>query len=804
MSEPASVPPRRHAGLVAVLAVFLLLATAFNVVVPVFEHPDETTHFFMAQHIAQTGQLPVQPADENLRGPWEQQGSQPPLYYLLAAPLVRLAGSNLATDGLWYNDQNTMGMPALVGNENRFIHDPAVEGWPWRGHVLAVHLARLLSTLMGLVTVFCVWCVAGHVFRTRPLLALAATALVAFNPQFLAVSAALSNDPAVIMLATAALALTLRVAAGHDDWVTVLALAAAAGLAPLAKLSGLAVLGFVVLSLAVLAWRRRDWRWLARTAGPVLGVALVASGWWYWRNFALYGDVTGLNRMHPGGTRRHESLAKWLRGLPDELKGVWFSSWGLFGWFTVMLPGWLYTAVTAVTVAALGGLIVAWRRRMDWLAWPVLGWLALWGAIVFASLLNWIAYTKGGQGRLMFPALALFGAVLVAGWRALVPARLGDRALALTVGGAMVAMSVLSLFGVIRPAYALAPRIPESAIPADAERLENVVFDGKLQLVAIQHPDRVVEGGQLPVTLYWRVLAPIERDGLVGLRVDQTPRNVLGAPGMPPSETVVSGPVRLAHPGNGTTPLRLMPPQDGVYVDRQWLTAPELATTDQPPPMMIVTWPYGVAHPHALPALARLSVQVFDTDGQAKWPLDGSSAADEWAADVAVVPRAPLPVRGQAPVLARFGNGVELYGAICWACPLEALGDWPSSFAWELDATSAPFLRLPYSTDFLWRTTRPVDEDLTAFVHIVDAAGHTVAQSDSPPATYGRYPTSRWRPGEWLAGFLPDRPMPVTGRGYRMLIGLYRPSDGSRVAAFRADGSRWTDDAAVIEEFHPQ
>ncbi len=315
---PAAAPRR---GLLVLLTAYFLLAVAFGLVVPIFENPDETTHFFMAQHIANTGQLPVQPADVDQRGPWEQQGSQPPLYYYLAAPLARLAGSNLAAEDLWYNDQNTMGMPTLVGNENRFIHDPAVEGWPWRDHVLAVHLLRLLATLMGALTVLGVWYLARGVFPDRPALGLAATALVALNPQFLAVHAAVSNDPAVILLATAALALTLRVVRGGDDTVTVIALALVAGLAPLAKLSGLAVTGFVVLTLAGVAWRRRDWRWLVRTAGPVLLAAALLSGWWYVRNYTLYGDVTGLNRMHPGGTRRHESLASWLERAARRAEG---------------------------------------------------------------------------------------------------------------------------------------------------------------------------------------------------------------------------------------------------------------------------------------------------------------------------------------------------------------------------------------------------------------------------------------------------------------------------------------------------
>lgn len=791
LTQPGAATPSTRRALWLVLGTYLLLVFAYGAMVPVFEQPDEHTHFFMAQAIAETGQLPVQLADEDARGPWEQQASQPPLYYALAAPLLRITGGHLDAAKLWYNDQNSMGIPTIVGNENRFIHDPAVEGWPWHDHSLAVHLARLLSTLLGLATVWLVWWIARRVFPGHDLLAVAAAALVALNPQFLAVHAALSNDPAVIVLATAALALTLRVTEGHDDWRTILALAVVAGLAPLAKLSGLAVVGFVVLTLLWLAWRRRDLRWLLRTAGPVVVATLFVSGWWYLRNLQLYGDITGLNYMHPGGTMRHVSLGHWLEDLPAELNGVWLSTWGLFGWFTLLLPDWVYALLTAFSLAALVGLVVAWRRKVDWLAWPVLGWLALWGALVFLSLLRWLAYTKGGQGRLLFPAVALLGPLLVAGWRALLPRRVTDRVLATTAGGALVALAIGALVLVIRPAYALAERIPLSAIPATATRVDDVVFDGKLKLVAIENRERVLEGEQLPVTLYWQVLAPIEREGLVSLRVDQTP---VGRPRMP-------APAQLAHPNHGTSPLRMLSAGPSVIVDHRSISVPVSIANDQG------DFAGFGGKVFALPSLARLGVGVYDSESALPWPRSDKEAGVDWASAFTIVPRQDLPVSGDAPPLARFENGVEVYQANVWNT---GHGDGPDFLfqlpslkpeAWERVFRPVDVELMPWvSTPVLWRATRPVGEDLTAFVHIVDETGNTTAQSDGPPATNSNYPTSRWQPNEWVPAFLKHDVPRETARGhrYRLDIGLYRPSDGSRIPAHRADGSRWPDDIVTV------
>lgn len=783
------------------VAAFTVLATTYNVVVPVFEAPDEHAHYYFAQHVAQTGRLPVQTKDPDARGPWEQEGSQPPLYYLLVAPLVRLTGADLRPDDLWYNDQNTMGHPALVGNENRFIHPPDREGWPWHGYALAVHLARALSTLLGALTVWLVWLIARRVFPTRPWLALATAAVVAFTPQFLFVSASLTNDNLIILLATATLALLLRLADEHDDRATVLVLALVVGLAPLAKLSGLAVLGFALLTLVWLAWRKPGGRWFLRTAGFVVLAALVFSGWWYLRNMALYGDVTGIAYMHPGGTRRHEPLAHWLAGLPDELYGVWLSTWGLFGWFTVMLPSSVYLLMAFLAFAALTGVLIALDQRVKWIEWHRLGWLVLWGVIVIASLVRWLAVTKGGQGRLLFPAIAVLAVLLVTGWRKLAGEWIGDRVFTGCVVVGMAAFAVYSLQGGIRPAYAMAPTIAESEIPATAKRVD-VVFDERLRLVAIEHPASVVEGETVPVTLYWQVLKPIERDGYVGLRMDQSLKDEL-----------ISGQANLEYPGAGTSPPKLWMQNADVHVDRHMITAPKPAAVVAPEADTLFgpldRYVRRTREPQRLPLLGRLAIQVYDPAPASPWPISSGTepGGAEWSTDLIIEPRNKPNVqqgRGVEPV-ARLENGIELYHA---SADYSLLGGPPK---WRTQMRSSPVCikvgqlaaeqrnrRLP----LLWRAVRPVDEDLTAFVHLEDLGGRIVAQADGPPASYGRFPTSSWRAGDWLPVEVSwEIPSDVqVGKLYQLQLGLYRPSDGTRIPAFRADGRPWPNDALAVQE----
>jgi 4-amino-4-deoxy-L-arabinose transferase-like glycosyltransferase len=289
---------RPSGGVAALLVAYLVLACAYGVVTPVFEAADEHTHYFYAQYVGRARRLPVQSTGNGQpSGPWEQEGSQPPLYYLLVAPLVAVSGSDITSEDLLYNHQNTMGHPALVGNENRFVHPADREGWPWQGYSLGVHLARSVSTLLGLIAVLASLALARAVFVERPWLAVVSAAVVALSPQFLHVTSSVSNDPAIAALAALALWLTIRVVDGHDEAPSVVALAVVTGLAPLAKLSGAMLALFVLGSLAAVAWRRRDRAFLLRTALPVALALVVLSGWWYARNLRLYGSLTGLEAM---------------------------------------------------------------------------------------------------------------------------------------------------------------------------------------------------------------------------------------------------------------------------------------------------------------------------------------------------------------------------------------------------------------------------------------------------------------------------------------------------------------------------
>ncbi len=80
-----------------------------------------------------------------------------------------------------------------------------------------------------------------------------------------------------------------------------------------------------------------------------------------------------------------------------------------------------------------------------------------------------------------------------------------------------------------------------------------------------------------------------------------------------------------------------------------------------------------------------------------------------------------------------------------------------------------------------WNAKQPVLEDYHVFIHLLDADGNRVAQSDNQPALWTR-PTSSWTPGEPIE----DRhaltvPADTPLGDYRLVAGLYLPESGERL-----------------------
>lgn len=112
----------------------------------------------------------------------------------------------------------------------------------------------------------------------------------------------------------------------------------------------------------------------------------------------------------------------------------------------------------------------------------------------------------------------------------------------------------------------------------------------------------------------------------------------------------------------------------------------------------------------------------------------------------------------------------------------------------DLPATLAP--QASFGLRLLWSTATAVDEDYTAFVHLLGPDGAIIAQNDRQPLA-GFYPTSAWAVADNIEDFYAlILPATLPTGAYRLIAGWYLPATGDRLRL--ADGmdaveiARWT------------
>lgn len=452
--------PRRDAytlGLAVILLVYVLTAGLYALRTPLWQNPDEPAHFNYVRYIWEERQLPMlQMGDyphaylEDIKArrfppdmpidPIRYEFHQPPLYYLIAAPVYGLVGSIPLTDG-------ARGLVNALGV-------PMGQGWPVVGQVLAL---RFLSIAFGLGLLIICCRLVRLIFPDDALLALLATGFAATIPMHVAMTAAVNNDSlADLLLAWAALLMLKAIRADGARAVrTWLAVGTVTGLAMLTKSST-----YVAIPLALAAMvlgPGRNARTLAVRAVAGLAPALALNLPWYIRNSIMYGgaDVLGLRR-HGEIVLGQPTTAEWVArmgwgGLAQEFCITTFRSfWAQFGWMGVLVDHRLYQALAIVSLLALAGLglfllrAAANRGMLSGFQWKALGMLALWLGLTGAAYLWYNVQFVQHQGRYLFPAMPAIALAMALGVRETFrPTRARLLALASAVGIALSLAMVL-------------------------------------------------------------------------------------------------------------------------------------------------------------------------------------------------------------------------------------------------------------------------------------------------------------------------------------------------------------------------
>jgi hypothetical protein len=393
-----------NAALAGIVMAFVAIGVMQSVAVPGFRPLDEPRHVGYVVALSH-GTLPTVrdtlPFDrlgkEEVRGSkYIAAANHPPLYYaIMAVPIMAAGGEAHLARGL---------------------------AW-----------ARLLTLTMAAAGLVMAFRALRHLVPDRPGVAVLAIAFAAATPAFVNCSSVVMNDSLAFLAAAGLFDVALAILTagpsrkrtiGLAIWMSVSALTRFAGLLIFAPAIVAVVWGYLLTAGGT--WRSR----LARagvTCGIGLASAAISSGYFYYRNYVLYDDITGtkalIEELHrtPRGSIFHHLFngKRWL-DLCDQLfdrlaGGVTLPQVSWIGRFVFVL-GFLGLIKCAFDARAI-------LRDRPWRNPRLVGGALVVGAWFGLALSVFGFYARGGglSPRYYFPVLWGLWFVIALGFSAFTP-----------------------------------------------------------------------------------------------------------------------------------------------------------------------------------------------------------------------------------------------------------------------------------------------------------------------------------------------------------------------------------------------
>jgi hypothetical protein len=283
-------------------------------------------------------------------------------------------------------------------------------------------------------------------------------------------------------------------------------------------------------------------------------------------------------------------------------------------------------------------------------------------------------------------------------------------------------------------------------------RRSGVTHGGVLRLLGYDLARESVRPGEtVPVTAYWQLVEPTDRDLAVFV-------HLLGRGGEPVGQA-------NSYPGLGAYPLSQLRPGDVVR------------DTYQVPVVVTAT----------APSLLRVDVGLFDRADPSETGLAAKDAAGADASGllgtVRLVPASGAQVEPTQASRFDLGGQVALVGSDFSPNPLRPGDILPVTLFWQAQARMA--------------------EDYQVFVHLMGPDGRPVAQGDKSPLD-GDWPTSAWEPGQiFRDDYRIAVPVDLAPGAYELRVGLYRLGDFARLPV-QGPAGRVVDSAIILGQAQVQ
>jgi hypothetical protein len=725
-----------HTPLFWLAILYISIGIVYALVTPVFEKPDEDGHYGYILYLREQRALPPL----IFAGGFPSEYKQPPLYYLVTTLLT----SGLPADPdpermLVTNPYMDFSVPGYRNdNRNVFLHPP---------HTTPLILgARLVSLLFGLGTVVAAYYLASQLSPQKSLVPIATAAVVGFQPKFMYIATAISNDVAAAFLGALAVALLVRRLQTGDFSCFAVLMGGILGLASITKVSGLVF--FPLTALALLLIHRGFHRSFFRDGLVILVVALLVGGWWYVRNTLLYGDPLSTNVHAVSAAQVPPFAERFWRDLSSIERTFWANLSRTFISPTRLDKVFVWWGRISLVFLALG---LAFNRapRLALGVWLV---LSSWPLTFLLLLITyWAQEGAWAYGRLLFPAIAPMALFFVMGWPCASPQRWQRLVMTFSTGIIVIASALtpfLSICPLYHPWRGWMEDQAEHA--ADITYVEPTTGDRIVQFIGYSLPEPyALPGSYLPVELCWQPLAQTDTPYTMLVQLlDLSPLNVHASPG------VWGG--RRTYPGLGNLPTDRWTPGrpfcDQVLVH---------VSAETPTPM-------GAA----------IEIGFFDRQTGARLRAENPEGD---SIDLAVVRGVPILSPDGVPTVERPARYVLD----------EAIGLDQVQISGPVDDT--------LTLTLTWQSLQPVPYDATTFVHLKGTDGSLVAQVDRQPFD-GRFPTSYWLPGQVVTDVVSLSPLPaVHDRKLVLSVGMYTWPSLERLAVVDTYGTPQLDNMATFD-----
>jgi 4-amino-4-deoxy-L-arabinose transferase-like glycosyltransferase len=433
------------APLALLLVVAALLGTAWAVVLPAFQGPDESDHFAYVQHLAETGSAPSSTTYRGAgsysteeREALDELGLRATLVNPTARPMwspldqLRWTRFERALPSTGRSDGGGLD-PAAKNPPLYYVYESIAYRLSPDASLFGRSLAtRLASVLLFVLTVGLVWVAAGELTR-RTWARVLAAGVVALQPQLSFAGAIVNPDILLVAVWTAFVTLSIRTLKRGPTTARVLGLFALAAASALTHGRGIAILPGLAAVLALSWWHDRPpWRLTLRWAAggaALLGAALLAV-----RLYAassggsLYGGQAAAFQHNSFNLRQFLSFV-WQFYLPPlptmqprigpsyGFRQVFVETfYGTFGSLDVRLPTRVYALLQIASVLGLVALytavVVRWRElRGQRHILIALGVVAV-STIAFLHLVSYLSLLGTSDpivlGRYVLPLISLF------------------------------------------------------------------------------------------------------------------------------------------------------------------------------------------------------------------------------------------------------------------------------------------------------------------------------------------------------------------------------------------------------------